>query len=560
MEARQTNDPSPRSPSIVWLIIVVASMMVGLAGNGSRLPLDDHEVLVARTSEEMLARGDWIVPYLNDQPRTAKPPLAYWATMLVDMFGDRDHIISEWEARVPSVIGGVLWALATFALGRALTGPLIGFVGSLLLIGSTGFLTYTHNARPELLYAMFCTAGLACFAHAWRSESDAGDSPAALARPWLWPALGWLSMSLAVLTKGPQLPVILLAAWAIGMALQGERRQILRTLRPFSGAAIVIVVAMWWFLIMWFGVEGASDRMGRETVGRILQIEGKPLTRIVDPYYVYRIISLILPWIVLYGFALAAPLIKQIRMPRSTRLLWWVSVITLAVMHLSLNRRWYYLLPLTSVLSVLMAWTALAIGQAMFKAGRLGIWRAAAITHIVLFAAALAYMWWANPELLKPTTMSLLVLAAVSAMACIAIAAHSRANDSPARSLLLTALIAIGFMTLAGERSSPWSLERFHRRDFSRSLAEALSSGAVVLGWNNDWQQEQYYLHRPIPSFEHRAQLVDALRVSADGQATYLLTSTRKPLDLPVAIAREEVVSSEVEEGERLTLWKINIH
>ena len=571
------------------LIVALAALLVGVVGNGSHLPLDDHEVRVARTAEEMLARGSVIVPYLNDVPRTAKPPLAYWATMLVDVgeAGNRDGIISEWEARVPSIIGGMLWALATLALAASLCGRTVGFIAALLLIGSTGFHSYTHSARPELLYAMFCTAGLACFARQWQLLGGPGialgHAPAATAAPRteeatrpgetpgppltiLWPALGWIMVGLAVLTKGPQLPLIMLAAWAIGTAAMGERRLILRTLRPISGIVIVAAVALWWFIIMWTGVEGAGDRMSRETIGRILQVEGKPLTRIIDPYYFYRITVLLVPWIVLYIAALASPWIREIKLPRGPRLLWWISVITIASLHLTLNRRWYYLLPMMAPLSVLMAWSALAIGEALLERGRVWMWRTIVLLHIAAGPIILIYLHQRKPPMLQPTVLTMGLLAGVAGIAAVMVLVRPRARESAERGLIIASIVSIALMVSAGVRATFWNVERYHRRDFALEVGRSVGGppDSVLLGYHDNWQQEQYYLHREIPSFDRPVDLAAAIREAVrggrSGRPVWVLTNSRKPLEAALRnVELTESIRRSVERDEDVTLWRAHL-
>ena len=504
---------------------------------------------------------------MNDVPRTAKPPLAYWATMLVDLAGDRDGIISEWEARVPSIIGGALWALATLALGTILCNRAVGFIAALLLIGSTGFHSYTHSARPELLYAMFCTAGLACFGRSWRKHDPANHalaySPAAR---FTWPALGWVMMGLAVLTKGPQLPLIMLSSWGIGMAAMGERHLILRAMRPISGIVIIAAIALWWFIIMWTGVEGAGDRMSRETIGRILQVEGKPLTRIIDPYYFYRIAVLLVPWIVLYVVALAAPWIREIKLPRGSRLLWWICIITIASLHLTLNRRWYYLLPAMAPLSVLMAWSSLAIGEALLERGRVWLWRAIVLLHIAAGPLILIYLYQRKAPMLQPSVLTMATLGAIAAIAAAVLLARPPARESAqgaACGLVIAGVVSIALMVCAGLRATFWNVERYHRRDFALEVGRVLSGAEpegrpAVIGNQDAWQQEQYYLHRAIPSFDRPSELAAALREAVrSGKPVFLLTNSRKPAPPLRNLELTEVFRRSVEKGEDLTMWHV---
>ena len=157
------------------LFALIAAAFTALSGNGAKLPLDTHEVFVARSAEEMLARGSFLVPYLNDQPRLKKPPLSYWLVMAIDRLNGGDGVITEMEARLPSMIAGILLVALTCALGTVFFGRVPGILAGLLLAGSGGFVTYTHSARPEMLYAMFCTAGVLGFAisHQKHQQGDA---------------------------------------------------------------------------------------------------------------------------------------------------------------------------------------------------------------------------------------------------------------------------------------------------------------------------------------------------------------------------------------------------
>ena len=76
-----------------WLglgIVLALAVAIGVAGM-TTLPPDEHEVLVLRTATEMHARGDWIVPYFNGEPRLNKPPVSYWLTAAVATLGGRQE-------------------------------------------------------------------------------------------------------------------------------------------------------------------------------------------------------------------------------------------------------------------------------------------------------------------------------------------------------------------------------------------------------------------------------------------------------------------------------------
>jgi 4-amino-4-deoxy-L-arabinose transferase-like glycosyltransferase len=86
------------------VVIIIAALALYLAGNGSVSLWDRDEPRYAQTSRQMLQSGDWVVPRLLDQVRTAKPIFIYWCQAAsMKIFGD-----TAFAARLPSVIGMTL--------------------------------------------------------------------------------------------------------------------------------------------------------------------------------------------------------------------------------------------------------------------------------------------------------------------------------------------------------------------------------------------------------------------------------------------------------------------
>src|SRR5438093_4199280 len=81
-----------------------------MAGIWSLPLIDRDEPRFAEASREMIERGNYIVPYFNNQLRLDKPPLIYWAQV------SSYHIFCEndFAARFPSAIAASLTALALF--------------------------------------------------------------------------------------------------------------------------------------------------------------------------------------------------------------------------------------------------------------------------------------------------------------------------------------------------------------------------------------------------------------------------------------------------------------
>jgi len=65
--------------------------------------LDPDEGLYASIAQEMLTRGDWVIPHINGIPYLEKPPLYFWLTALTfQLFGP-----SEWATRLWSAVSAL---------------------------------------------------------------------------------------------------------------------------------------------------------------------------------------------------------------------------------------------------------------------------------------------------------------------------------------------------------------------------------------------------------------------------------------------------------------------
>jgi 4-amino-4-deoxy-L-arabinose transferase-like glycosyltransferase len=139
------------------LLLAVAAVT---PGSGSVRPLEEHEVLVARTASEMLLAGDFAVPRFNGEVRLQKPPVSYWLVAASHRLrgGDAAERISELTARLPSMLAGVALLFVTVAIGSvAFRDRRVGWTAAVLLATSWGFSRWAHNARPEMAYALFCS-------------------------------------------------------------------------------------------------------------------------------------------------------------------------------------------------------------------------------------------------------------------------------------------------------------------------------------------------------------------------------------------------------------------
>lgn len=169
------------APFLAWPLAAAIALAV-------RVPLAIDETRYLTVAWEMYSRGDWLVPHLNGDFYTHKPPLLFWLIGAGwTLFG-----VSDWWPRlVPALAGlagwGILWRLA-----RRLW-PEVEDIAPWAVIVGGGTLVWAVAQGLimfDLLLASCVLAGMLGLAGA-----GAGD------RPGWW--LFGLGLGLAVLAKGP---------------------------------------------------------------------------------------------------------------------------------------------------------------------------------------------------------------------------------------------------------------------------------------------------------------------------------------------------------------------
>lgn len=211
----------------LWLAIYVASMFTPPL-------LDDADTVHAEAAREMLFRHDWVTLYTNGFRYLEKAPLMYWETAIsYKLFG-----ISDWSTRLPLMLGVLALVLATYALGRFAFGERGGFYAGLALVTSVGTFIFTRFLIPDVLVALWLTAGYYFFLRSLE------ESPPSRVTCWGFAA----TCALNVLTKGLIGLVFPVGAIGLYLLLTGNLRHIWK-LRLFSSTIVFLAVAAPWHIL-----------------------------------------------------------------------------------------------------------------------------------------------------------------------------------------------------------------------------------------------------------------------------------------------------------------------
>ena len=211
----------------------------------------------AEIPREMLARGEWVVPYLQGVPYLDKPPLFYWLVMAsYRVLGTQD-----WAARLVPALAVHGSILLTYLLGRRTLGERAAFWGAVFLAVAPAFAGMGRLLLLDGVLTFWMTLALLALFEALRSER----------LHWGWWLLAAAACGLGILTKGPVALVLLvppawLHRWLTGSAWPIGKR----ALAAFLG--VVLAVVLPWFAAVCLRLpEFAGYFLWHHNVVRFLQ-------------------------------------------------------------------------------------------------------------------------------------------------------------------------------------------------------------------------------------------------------------------------------------------------
>ena len=141
------------STATKYAILFFSWVLFHILGTWSLPLIDRDEPRFAEASREMIERGNYIVPYFNNQVRLDKPPLTYWAQVAsYHIFGENDF-----AARFPSAIAAALTAILIFVWGRRMGGEKVGWWAAIIFTLSLQTFVHAKAAVADMWLVLFMT-------------------------------------------------------------------------------------------------------------------------------------------------------------------------------------------------------------------------------------------------------------------------------------------------------------------------------------------------------------------------------------------------------------------
>ena len=283
-----------------------------------------HEGRVVSVARNMLSDGQWWVPEINGVVRLQKAPLVYW---IVAGSGAIFGQVSEFSARLPSVLAGAACLLITFLIGRTLLNSPTAWLACLVQASTFAFWRDCRTAELDLYITLFVSLGMLAFI----KLHFAGR------RTIGWVICFWLAFAFGALVKNvlAMLPALIGCGLGLWLCRENDPRQQgtanSRKLWPWHiiGAAVFLLISLTWWasLALLFPVKGPG--LWQQEIQDVL-LQAKTSRPIY--HYATRIFTWSFPWSVFIPASLALPFVSAGRADRK-RLTWlfiWMVAVILA--------------------------------------------------------------------------------------------------------------------------------------------------------------------------------------------------------------------------------------
>lgn len=498
---------------LIWAILIAVSLYTR-----PLLPVD--ETRYAAVAWEMWSRNDFLVPHLNGESYSHKPPLLFWLIALSwKLFG-----VNEVSLRLISP----LFALAALYLSARTARVLwpdrnrTAELAPLLLLGSLVWMVYSTLTMFDMMLAFFVVLGIF-------SLAKLGGSPRSI-RYWI--LLG-IAIGGGILSKGPVvllhlLPIALLAPWWLTEKPSGFHWPQWYG-RLFFSFALGALIALGWAVPA--GYSGGEAYRNAIFLG---QTSGRLVESFAHQYpwwwYLQVLPLILLPWLLVKP--LWTGLKKLTLQDRGVRFCTaWIVPVFLAFSLVS-GKRIHYLLPLIPAF-ILIA--ARAADEAAEEKG----WDRALRLIVSIYAAlglVLACLPWLNDKF--HWTEDLSSLSPVWGLLLLASTILLRLSkaDTAAQSVFHTAVASASALIFVSCGFFSLKARSFDTTEAAQKISGLMAEQKEIAYYGSKYHGQYHFsgrLNRPIPVI---SRYPDLYRWAQGHPGAYIIVDYRETDALPKTI------------------------
>jgi 4-amino-4-deoxy-L-arabinose transferase-like glycosyltransferase len=132
---------------------------VYLSSTINRAIIDYDEGYYSQAAQQMIARGDWVTPYVNGVRFLEKPPLMYWLTAVsFRVFG-----VNEFALRLPTALGVIALVWVVTLTARRACGERAAIIAGLCMASSVGTYLFTRETLHDIWLVLFVSLAMYAF-------------------------------------------------------------------------------------------------------------------------------------------------------------------------------------------------------------------------------------------------------------------------------------------------------------------------------------------------------------------------------------------------------------
>lgn len=325
----------------VLLLAAMAGLFYFLGGTALSLTNPD-ETFYTQTAREMVRHGEWMTPYLFDQPQFEKPILLYWSLRIAFIpFG-----VTAFAARFFPAVFGILGVLAVYWLANAgFRNEKKAFGAALVLMSGALYAGMAKTVFTDMMFSVLILCSLMFF---FLSHCRALDKRTGI-------LLCFVSAALAVLAKGPLGLAIPAFAVLLFLIIRKDVKYLLTRDALWGSILFVLIAAPWYALMLTkYGRSFTDEFFINDHWRRVLVAEHE--SNDTWFYYPLWMVAGLFPWSLFTATAFVW-LGRRLKSPGNgfrVFLVCWVGAVLLAF-QFAHSKLPSYILPLFPALAILTA-------------------------------------------------------------------------------------------------------------------------------------------------------------------------------------------------------------
>lgn len=276
---------------LAYAVLAALVFFAALPGLVGMPVLDRDEGRFTQATSQMLETGDFVVIRYHERLRNKKPVGLHWMQAASVSLTVGPEARQIWSYRMPSLLGAMLAAMATFWTGSALFGRRAAFIGASLLGVCLLLSTEAHIAKTDAAQCGFLALMMGCLAHMRLGYSRHSERYGAAAenpdRNRLLSVAFWVCLAIGVLLKGVIAPMVA-GLTLVSLFLLERKLNWARPLLYWMGISLFCVIAIPWFIAVQiatggaFLFEAAAVDLGQKIVSAAEGHEGPPGLHLVS--------------------------------------------------------------------------------------------------------------------------------------------------------------------------------------------------------------------------------------------------------------------------------------